>query len=70
MNKRTTNIGAACLVGVVLIGSMVFTINDNKNDIDSANANVLSSEIVKEETVIEESDGAINTSGAEDYTWQ
>ena len=55
------------LVGVVLIGSMVFTINDNKNDIDSANANVLSSEIVKEETVIEESDGAINTSGAEDY---
>lgn len=67
MNKRTTNIGAACLVGVVLIGSMVFTINDNKNDIDSANANVLSSEIVKEETVIEESDGAINTSGAEDY---
>lgn len=69
MNKRTTNIGAACLVGVVLIGSMVFTIKDNKNDTDIAKANVLSSEIVKEQetTTVEESDGAINTSGGDDY---
>ncbi len=66
MNKRATNVGAACLVGVVLIGSMVFS--NNKSEV--GNSNVLSSEIVKQEVVTDEQTDAepvIDTKEADDY---
>lgn len=66
MNRRTTNIGAACLVGVVLIGSMVFSTNKGEHN----TSDVLSSEIVKQDVVVqtdEQEEAVIKTIEADDY---